>query len=253
LENSNEQAISVLSRRLAHMEEVLQNALQAGHKPDLHEARNVNGWAAAITPLATPSPDSQFQISADQSHDLAFQSVVIADKAANNYATPNNLFDEAAVKSLSLEKTPFTCEEDRPLLSDIVGNTEETNPSDIPSFLEYYLEHACPMYPVMCDPSAHSVSGSLVVQGFGENIDTVFTFLIVALSKAYKYEGCMGSGVSDFRRASQLLNRLSTQFSLKQVQSHVLSAIFLLKKGRLLDFWSALHAGCTTLYTMIRR
>lgn len=246
-----------MSRRLAYMEEALQNVLQAGHKPEVREAPNLTGWAAANAPPATPSSlresDPQFQASAEQSPNLLSQSAVTVDRSANDYGSPSTLSDKTVVQSLSPEKTPFKCEEDRPPLPKFIGEIEETKASDVPPFLEYYLEHPCPMYPVMCEPSAHSVSGLAVVQGFGGNIDTCFTLLIVALSKAYKYEGCMGSGIADFQRANQLFNRLSTKFSLKHVQSHVLSAIFLLKKGRLLDFWSSLHAGCNTLYTLVRR
>jgi len=120
-------------------------------------------------------------------------------------------------------------------------------------WLEYYLEHTFPMYPVMCDPSAHKVSGSVAAQGFGNNIESCFTLLIEALSKAYRNENCLESGVSDFQRAADILGRVNTQFRMQHVQAHVLSALFLLKKGRLLDFWSSLHVGCTMLYTMLKR
>lgn len=44
------------------------------------------------------------------------------------------------------------------------------------------------------------------------------------------------SGMSDFQRATHILSRVGIQFKTKNVQAHVLSALFLLKKGRLLDF-----------------
>jgi hypothetical protein len=49
--------------------------------------------------------------------------------------------------------------------------------------------------------------------------------------KAGRNEDCMPRGVRDSRSATQLLNKLSVQYSFKRIQVYVLSAIFLLKKG----------------------
>jgi hypothetical protein len=240
------------------VEEQLETLLQLGHDEGRCEKQVEDSWAVD-TPITSYFPirasDPQVREFTDQlSSKPLSERAGLVDNASSSLEISEAFAEDAGItKSRYLQKTPFTCEEDRPPLTDPKSHSQPTRSSEIPRFLEYYLEHACPMYPVMCDPSAHAVSGSVVVQGIGEDIESYFTLLIVALSKAYENDEALESGASDFRRATQLFSKLSVQFSLKHVQVHVLSAIFLLKKGRLLGFWSSLHAGCTILYTMIRR
>jgi hypothetical protein len=247
---------STLLKRLALVEEKLENVIQYGARSENCPAKITTVVAVPNTPVVTPSPlpESQFLPSVDQLWDsLLPESSTIVDKAANSYQTPVSFSDEVVVDSRYLEKSPFTCEEERPPLSDFIGHSEPTNTSDMMPWLEYYLEHVSPMYPVMCDPSAETISGLVAAQGFGDDIESCFSLLIVALAKAHMNEESAESGISDFQRATQILGRVGIRFKTRYVQSHVLSAVFLLKKGRLLDFWSSLHTACTMLYTMLRR
>ncbi|KUJ13613.1 uncharacterized protein LY89DRAFT_785261 [Mollisia scopiformis] len=258
--SSREQMVTTLLQRLALVEEKVErveNVILSGAAPANRQAKITQAVAFPNTPVETPSPlgtDAQFLLPSDQLwfHLLSEASATV-DRAPNSYETPVSLSDEAATKSRYLGKSPFACEEDRAPLSDSTSHSEPTNTGDIRPWLQYYLEHACPMYPVMCDPSAQTISEFVAAQGFSEDIESCFSLLIVALAKAHRDEDSTGSGMSDFHRATHILSRVGTQFKTKYVQAHVLSALFLLKKGRLLDFWKALHTGCTLLYTMLKR
>ncbi|KAE9364423.1 hypothetical protein N431DRAFT_474014 [Stipitochalara longipes BDJ] len=244
----HEQLIAELPERLAYVEEQLKTVLQLEQKQGPRQAHTAGGGPVLNAAIAT---QSSLEIIDHSQSDILAESSFVIDRAASD-PTPR-LFSGASVKSRYLAKSPFTYEEDRLPLSDFNSHTQSTKSEDIMPWLEYYLEHTFPMYPVMCDPSAHKVSGMVEARGFGENIESCFTLLIVALSKSYRNENCPESGVSDFQRAVDILRRVSTQFRMTHIQAHVLSALFLLKKGRLLDFWSSLHMGCTMLYTMLRR
>ena len=241
-------------RRLDHIEEKLDTALRLGNRSEIHEAQTVKDPVIANSPITTPSARTTnaqvYQATEYAGLDLLSK---CADKASSNYKSPTTFPNKAAEKLRYLEKTPLICEEERLPLPDFIKNTEPTKSSDIMPFVGYFLDYPCAMYPITCNPSAHEISGLVVAQGFREDLPSCFTLLIVALAKAYKNEGSIESGFSDFQRATHLLGRLGIQFSIQHVQLHILSAIFLLKKGRLLDFWNSLHAACSTLYTTIRR
>ncbi|KAG0650218.1 hypothetical protein D0Z07_3379 [Hyphodiscus hymeniophilus] len=259
--SSSEQVINTLLKRLAIVEEKVEkveSVIQLGPPLDSRNANITSVLALPNTPLETPPPlrtsDDQFLLSPDQLwFDILSEGSAIAERATHNYETPASFSDEAAVNARYLGKLPFTCEEDRSPLSDSTGNNEPTNTSDIMPWLQYYLAHACPMYPVMCDPSAQTISELVAAQGLCDDIESCFSLLVVALAKAHRNEEAAESGVSDFLRATHIMGRLNTQFKTKYLQAHVLCAIFLLKKGRLLDFWNSLHRGCTLLYTMLKR
>ena len=77
----------------------------------------------------------------------------------------------------------------------------------------------------------------------------------MAVTKAFRSADAAESegGMGDFQRAMQLRSRLGTQLSLQYVHVLVFSAMFLLKKDRLLDFALALYAACTMLHIVIER
>jgi hypothetical protein len=88
-------------------------------------------------------------------------------------------------------------------------------------------------------------------QGFGDNLESYLILLMAALTKAYRTQESPGSGLPEFQKAIQLLSRLGARFTLEFAQTQFFAAIFQLKMGRLIDFWSYLHMGCTILYKVI--
>jgi hypothetical protein len=75
---------------------------------------------------------------------------------------------------------------------------------------------------------------------------------MISLSKAYESPFSVETGIAEFQKAIGIISHLGLQFTLEHAQAQVFAALFLLKKGRLLNFWSYLHAGCAVLYTLIQ-
>lgn len=158
-------------------------------------------------------------------------------------------------KALFLGKTPLACEEQRPPFPDALFGQKPSEACDIMPAVQHFLDQVGILYPLICDSTLARVSGFVKEQGFQEDLNSCLMLLLIAITKAYKTDASVEfeNGLSDFQRAIQLRSRLSAQLSLEYVQTLVLSALFLLKKCRLLDFSLALHAACTTLHTVIKR
>ncbi|TVY20502.1 hypothetical protein LARI1_G002503 [Lachnellula arida] len=152
-----------------------------------------------------------------------------------------------------LKRTPLSCEESQPPLPDLLFVAKPTEPGEIKPFLEFFFQYPVTLFPIVCDIATYAMASTIISTGFHDDLPSCLILLTLSLSKAYKASASQESGLSDFQRAIYLLTRLSAQYTLEYAQAQVLAALFLFKKGRVLGFCSYLHAGCTTLYTMIMR
>ncbi|OKL61509.1 hypothetical protein UA08_03108 [Talaromyces atroroseus] len=144
-------------------------------------------------------------------------------------------------------------EEIRPPLPDLLATTTPTDVMDLMPFVDDFLEHPRALFPLTCKSTAYNVAGIVRSEGLLTNIRSCYALLMVALSKAFSDCSSTESGLSDFQLANSMLGRLNAQLSLEYVQVLILSSLFLLKKGRLINFSMALHTACTSLYTLILR
>lgn len=250
--------LSVIIERLIQLEKKLESGFSIGSGAENREAHIENDLPVTITPVATPSQakpsNSEFQLPADQVElSLLSESVAVENCSENDAETPTTFSHEDVAKARYLERDPFTCEEYRIPLPDFITSVEPMNVDNVMPFIEYFHEHPCAVYPIMCESMAYKMLESMGTQGFGENIPSCFILLVVALSKAYKNPECVESGIPEFQRAMNFFIQVAVQFTLEYVQTQVLSALFLFKSGRLLSFRSSLHTGCTALYTLIKR
>jgi len=109
------------------------------------------------------------------------------------------------------------------------------------------------LYPISCNRDIHAASNSVQFLGYQDNTHSCLIDMVVAISQAYQNELDPHSGMIHFQHGTLLLSRLPTQTRIEYVQAHVLSALFLLKKGRLTNFRMALHTSCILLYSIIKR
>lgn len=121
------------------------------------------------------------------------------------------------------------------------------------SAVQSFQDHVGVLYPVMCDSTLSKLSNAVNAQGFGENHHSCLMLLIIAITKAYASRASEESGLPEFQQAMQLRTRLSARFSLEYIQILGFSALFLLRKGRLLDFSIALHSCSTMLSILITK
>jgi hypothetical protein len=272
---SQNELISRLLQRLGQVEEKLDTIL-ASNGPDRQqtdldhnqslESEQRNSKADPPTPSSVVNGNSSSKLLLPASRIWAIDSLETSSpadslrtSASRDNETPNTYQhlptspEDVTHKSQYLRKTPFSCEESRQPLPDFLVATEQTKPSEIIPLLEYFFLHTCPLFPIICDQTTYEIASVISMRGFQDDLQSCLILLMVALSRAYKFPTSVESGLSDFQRALQILNRISVQFVLEYAQTQVLAALFLFKKGRLLSFWSYLHTGCTALYTMIRR
>jgi hypothetical protein len=126
------------------------------------------------------------------------------------------------------------------------------NRSVIMPLLSSFFDAVYPLYPIVCDDAMYEMASSVLGRGFRDDSSSCLILLLISLAKAYNPQ-CPDAGLADFQYASLLLSRLGTRFSLHFCQAHVLAALFTLKRGRILDFWSSLYHGLTMFYTMLYR
>jgi hypothetical protein len=152
-----------------------------------------------------------------------------------------------------LGKAPVSCEEQRLPFPDILHLHKPSDINDIPVAKQGFFDHVGVLYPLICESTLGSATDLVQSQGFHQNTHSCLVLLVIAVVKAFIDGDSAESGLADFQRAMQLRSRLSTQLTLQYVHILVFSAIFLLRKDRLLDFAVALHTGCSMLHTLIKR
>lgn len=149
--------------------------------------------------------------------------------------------------------TSFTREGLRPPPPNLVTEEDSTKATDILPYVDDFLQSAHELFPLMCKSTAYAVASLVRQAGIRADLESCYALLMVALSKAYSDPASATSGLHDFQTANQILGSFDAQLSLNHVLVQVLSSLFFLKKGRLENFALALHTGCASLYTLIRR
>lgn len=270
--SSQDQTLSQLLERLVQVEERLEtlSRLSGSDKPRPDLDRVENDWTVLASEITTQSS----AIQANQSTTLLLPTSQIetntllenvspaayigkiycqSNESPNSHRDLTTVAEDLIQKANYLKKTPFFCEETRPLLPEVIDDADRTESKEILLLLDYFFEHTCPLFPIICDQVTYIMASVVVVRGFQDELQSCLILLMIALSKAYRDHPSLESGLADFQRAVQVLSRLSVQFTLEYSQAQVLAALFLFKKGRLFNFWSYLNAGCTVLSTMIQR
>lgn len=119
-------------------------------------------------------------------------------------------------------------------------------------YVEGFFGKVCPLYPIICDQVALAAASNIAKHGFSSHVMTCLVILLVAIFKAHS---CLeqDQGLGEFRMANHMFSGLKKEFSLEFAQVDILSAIFLYRKGLVLEAWQHVHSGCTTLYVAIQR
>ncbi|KIW10690.1 hypothetical protein PV08_11654 [Exophiala spinifera] len=117
-----------------------------------------------------------------------------------------------------------------------------------------FLNVVCPLFPIICDQKLHETTAAVLAQGLRNDLPSCMIILVVSLAKLYSQTNMQVPDLlADFETAAKLLSALPMHLTLEYAQSQVLCALFLLKRHQVLDAWKWLHAGCSTLYSLIKR
>ncbi|KAJ5411472.1 uncharacterized protein N7487_005831 [Penicillium crustosum] len=119
-------------------------------------------------------------------------------------------------------------------------------------YVEGFFDKVCPLYPIICDQVALAAASNIAEHGFSSHVMTCLVTLLVAIFKAHNSLG-QDQGLREFQMANYMFSGLKKEFSLEFAQVEILSAIFLYRKGHVLEAWQHVHSGCTTLYVAIQR
>jgi hypothetical protein len=159
--------------------------------------------------------------------------------------------DGSKKRSRYIPDTLIAREERRPPFPDMLAQYKLPQLNNIMPLVMLFFERVCPLYPIICDQVMFDMASSAAKRGLPDDIETCLTLFVIALGQSY--DASIERGLPHFQKAVQLLSKLTVEFTLEFAQAQVLAAIFMLKKGRILAFWSYLYAGCATLYMMIQR
>lgn len=269
--HSQDQLLSRVLEHLAQVEEKLETLLPSGlpekqgdYIEDIDDDyATLNTETSPGSPVVKPKLSSSLPSPADQQdtnqpQQTASPPVALrtphspGNERLNSYQNVTTVAQDPGYRVQYLKRTPFSREQARSAMPKMLDG-EQTKLTDIMPLLTFFFEEICPLFPIICDQVTFSMASAVVTTGFRDDLQSCLILIMLGLSKAYKYPSLLNSGLADFQHALQIFGRLSVQFTLEYAQAQVLAALFLLKKGRLISFWSYLHAGCTTLYTMIRR
>ncbi|KAF8854898.1 hypothetical protein BDZ45DRAFT_627092 [Acephala macrosclerotiorum] len=271
---SDEKLISQLVERLSQVEEklaILSTSNERRKQETTSFERSEKNWSSSVNEVATPpsaiatylntvllSPAAT--VDKRSPAETANQPIAHEGNYDRPFDTTNDNQSPITYQSGIFAKleyaqrgTPLSCEESRPPLPDFLSKSIPTAASNILPLLENFFERVCPLFPIICDVVTFKMASEVTMRGFRDDMWSCLILVMIGLSKAYKAPLSPESGLSDFQRALDILSRLSVEYSLEHSQAQILAALFLLKKGRLLNFWSYLHSGCSSLYTMIRR
>lgn len=133
-----------------------------------------------------------------------------------------------------------------------VGQLNLTSTGSILPSVEQYLRLVCPLFPIICDQVLWETASTVAATGFKKDLSSCMTSFAMLLAKAYSPSSIEICDLSLFTEARQLLSSLPVKLTLEYAQTQILCSLFLLKRHQLLDSWQWLHAGCTTLYAMVR-
>lgn len=145
------------------------------------------------------------------------------------------------------------CEEARASLPNLSSSHPKIHGDEIIAPVLDFFTDVCPLYPIICNDTIYEMASGASIQGLQQNIQSCVVLFTIALEKAYSPLAGTNQGLAEFQKAIQLSAQLGVQFTLEYVQVQVLSALFMLRKTRVLDFWQYLHTGCNALYTLINQ
>lgn len=169
--------------------------------------------------------------------------------ASHHIPNPINKASEHRISCPDL--TPLAREESRAPLPAASPEVAAIDPKDIMQPVAHFYHRVHSMWPIVCEMESYQMAVGVKERGFQDNLPSCLILLVVALSKAYQLHEPLDGGLPEFQQGLQLLHRIGVKFTLEFAQAHILAAGFFLKMGRLLDFWSWLHMGCTILYKVI--
>lgn len=150
-------------------------------------------------------------------------------------------------------ETHFLREEARDPLPCFIESYRLPTATDIMELVRRFFDRVCPLYPIICEAKTYEIASCVVGRGFRDDTASVLIILIIALTRACDSTPHSNPGLGDFQYASHLRLRLGTQFTLEMCQIHILSALFMLDIGRILDCWSSLQQGATVLQIILQR
>lgn len=232
----------MLSERLSQVEQTLATGL-------LTNANSRDDVAANLTPPDSVALKDSPPVLSQTADSYSTYSLPNEFTALSHISIPINKGYEQRTQGPDL--TPLTREESRAPLPETSPEDAAIDPEEIMQPVAYVYHKVHSLWPIVCEKVSYQLALGVKHQGFQDDLPSCLILLMVALSKAYQIHEPSESGLPEFQRATQLLNRLGVKFTLEFAQAHILAAAFWLKMGRLLDFWSGLHMGCTILYKVI--
>lgn len=164
---------------------------------------------------------------------------------------PENIPDGERDECLTRSGEAFDLDTPSATIQD-VGQLDLTSTGSILPLVEHYLRLVCPLFPIICDQVLWETASTVAATGFKKDLSSCMTSFAMLLAKAYSPSSIESCDLSLFTEARQLLSSLPVKLTLEYAQTQILCSIFLLKRHQLLDSWQWLHAGCTTLYAMVR-
>ena len=144
-------------------------------------------------------------------------------------------------------------EEQRRPLPDFSSAYQDWHGDDIIAPVLGFSAGVCPLYPIICTDTIYEMATTASLRGIQQNMESCVVLLTIALHEAYSPLAGSMSGLSEFQKANQIINQLGVRIEMEYVQAQVLSALFMLRKTRILDFWQYLQSACHALYTLIIR
>ncbi len=224
------------------MEQTLANSLLVNANPTDNVDANLTPQDSVSLKDSPPELSQTADISSDNFIRNGFTAV-------SQGSSPGYMVSEQKTRFTDL--TPLECEETRAPLPETSLEDSIVDPEEIMQHVAYFYLKVHSLWPIVCEKVTYQMALSVKDQGFQENLPSCLILFMVALSKSYQVQEPLESGLPEFQTAIRLLSRLGVKFSLEFAQAHILAAGFWLKMGRLLDFWSGLHMGCTILYKVI--
>ncbi|EFX02230.1 c6 zinc finger domain containing protein [Grosmannia clavigera kw1407] len=244
--------VAVLLERVARLEQSLESLRDEVRLRDYTAACDVSvhDAARAVARLYQTPPDTVLSAKSP----LYSHGPVAIEAVESPLSLPPDFSTTTTTNpSRFASTTPFACEERRAPLPNLLALEAPTDADEIMAHVDSYLGQPYDLFPLMCKSSAYAVAVSVRKDGLQPNLQSCYALLMVALAKAYADPECVDSGLADFQMAGQIRGRLGEQLNLESVVVQFLITIFLLKKGLMINFALALHAACSSLYTLIKR
>ncbi|KAL2838974.1 hypothetical protein BJY01DRAFT_250713 [Aspergillus pseudoustus] len=218
-------------------------------KADKHKPSGRAGSFMSDGPVAEPSHCVDVD---KESNGVNYQSYFYGSSV---YGLAGDEIRNRTERAKYLGKSPLSREYARAAIPNLLhaSHTRPVNPADISPFVAYFLGNVSMLYPISCNRDILTASTSVQSLGYQDNTHSCLIDMVIAIAQAYQNESDPHSGMMHFQHGTILLGRLPAQTRIEYVQAHVLSALFLLKKGRLTNFRMVLHTSCILLYSIIKR